>query len=65
MTRAEALEVVRAQVEFARRQAENPYNNSRKEIHVRELFRGMAAVLEEAVATLEGGSRAKRTSRPA
>lgn len=66
MTRAEALEVLRAEAALARRQSESPYNHTCKELHVRKVFGEMAARLEGALAVLEQeGGRARRTSRAA
>ena len=50
-----AMEIVREQAALARRQSENPYNHSCKELHVRKVFGDMATALEAATAAFGHG----------
>ncbi len=49
------MEIVREQAALARRQSENPYNHSCKELHVRKVFGDMATALEAAAAAFGPG----------
>lgn len=53
MTRLEAIAAIRRIQEDLDRQSKNPYNNSGKEKHVREIFKDLAGMLDLALQPLE------------